>query len=224
MPLKAVLCDLDGTLVDSAEDIRAALNELLAELRLNAVGPDAVGPEEIKGMIGDGVGKLIERALAARGGDPAEAPHLVPRFLALYEPNAARSTRPYPGVPETLRALKARGLRVAVVTNKPETATREILASLDLAALVDVIVGGDTAPERKPHPAPVLLALERLRVTPDDAVMVGDNHHDVAAARAAGVPAIAVTYGYSHVPQGDLGADRLIATFPELLAVLELPA
>ena len=83
MPLKAVLCDLDGTLVDSAEDIRAALNELLAELRLDAVGPDAVGPDEIRGMIGDGVGKLIERALSARGGDPAEAPHLVPRFLAL---------------------------------------------------------------------------------------------------------------------------------------------
>src|SRR5829696_2772695 len=101
MPLKAVLCELDGTLVDSAEDIRAALNELLAELRLggvgpdavgpDAVGPEAVGPDEIRGMIGDGVGKLIERALAARGGDPADASHLVPRFLALYEPNAARS-------------------------------------------------------------------------------------------------------------------------------------
>ena len=219
MPLKAVLCDLDGTLVDSAEDIRAALNGLLAELRL-----DAVGPEEIQGMIGDGVGMLIERALAARGGNPAKAPQLVPRFLALYEPNAARSTRPYPGVPETLRALRSEGLRVAVVTNKPETATREILASLDLAALVDVIVGGDTAPERKPHPAPVLLALERLRVTRADAVMVGDNHHDVAAARAAGVRAIAVTYGYSHVPHAELGADRLIATFPELVEVLELSA
>jgi phosphoglycolate phosphatase len=175
-------------------------------------------------MIGDGVGKLIERALAARGGDPADAPRLTPRFLALYEPNAARSTRPYPGVPETLRALKARGLRTAVVTNKPERATREILASLDLAPLIEVVVGGDTAPERKPHPAPVLLALERLAVAPAEAVMVGDNHHDVSAARAAGVRAIAVTYGYSHVPHAELGAERLIATFPELLAALELPA
>jgi phosphoglycolate phosphatase len=219
MSLKAVLCDLDGTLVDSAEDIRAALNQLLA-----ADGRDPVGAAEIKTMIGDGVGKLIERALAARGGDPADAPGLTPRFLALYEPNAARSTRPYPGVPETLRALKARGLRIAVVTNKPERATREILASLDLAPLIEVVVGGDTAPERKPHPAPVLVALERLAVAPTEAVMVGDNHHDVSAARAAGVRAIAVTYGYSHVPHAELGAERLIATFPELLAALELAA
>jgi phosphoglycolate phosphatase len=219
MSLKAVLCDLDGTLVDSAEDIRGALNELLA-----AEGRDSVDAAEIKTMIGDGVGKLIERALAARGGDPADAPRLTPRFLALYEPNAARSTRPYPGVPETLRALKARGLRIAVVTNKPESATREILASLDLAPLIEAVVGGDTAPERKPHPAPVLLALERLAVAPAEAVMVGDNHHDVSAARAAGVRAIAVTYGYSHVPHAELGAERLIATFPELLAALDLPA
>ena len=134
MSLKAVLCDLDGTLVDSAEDIRCALNELLA-----GCGRDPVGSDEIKAMIGDGVGKLIERALAARGGDPGEAPRLVPRFLALYEPNAARSTRPYPGVRETLQALRSRGLRVAVVTNKPEAATREILASLGQQQLTDVL-------------------------------------------------------------------------------------
>jgi phosphoglycolate phosphatase len=215
MSLKAVLCDLDGTLVDSAEDIRAALNQLMAES-----GRDPVGPAEIKTMIGDGVGKLIERAVAARGGDPADAPGLVPRFLALYEPNAARSTRPYPGVPETLRALKARGLRLAVVTNKPEAATREILGSLGLAALIEVVVAGDTIEQRKPHPAPVLLALHRLGVSPAEAVMVGDNHHDVSAARAAGVRAIAVTYGYSHVPHAELGADRLISSFCELLEAL----
>lgn len=219
LSLKAVLCDLDGTLVDSAEDIRSALNELLAEARREPVGPD-----EIKTMIGDGVAKLIERALAARGGDPGEAPRLIPRFLALYEPNAARSTRPYPGVRETLQALRSRGLRIAVVTNKPDAATREILASLDLAPLVEVVVGGDTAPERKPHPAPVLLALDGLGVAPADAVMVGDNHHDVSAARAAGVRAIAVTYGYSHLPHEELGAERLIATFPELLGALDVPA
>ena len=215
MSLKAVLCDLDGTLVDSAEDIRAALNQLLAE-----EGRTPVGPAEIKTMIGDGVGKLIERAVAARGGDPADAPGLVPQFLALYEPNAARSTRPYPGVPETLRVLKARGLRIAVVTNKPESATRAILEGLDLAPLVEVVVGGDTAAERKPHPAPLLLALDRLGVAPREAVMVGDNHHDVSAARAAGVRAIAVTYGYSHVPHAELGADRLISSFCELLEAL----
>ena len=216
MPLKAVLCDLDGTLVDSAEDIRDALNQLLAELRR-----DPVGADEIKTMIGDGVGKLIERALASRRGYPGDGARLVPRFLALYEPNAARSTRAYPEVPETLRALKARCLGLAVVTNKPEAATRAILASLDLAPLVEVVIGGDTAPERKPHPAPVLLALERLGVVAAEAVMVGDNHHDVSAARAAGVRVIAVSYGYSHVPHAELGADRLIDRFVELLGALE---
>src|SRR4051794_4848016 len=201
MRLKAVLCDLDGTLVDSAEDILVALNALLSELGLRRIDLPA-----IKMMIGDGVTNLLERALAATGGDPALAGALVPRFLAHYEPTAARSTRPYPGVPETLTALKARGLRIAVVTNKLEAVSREILEALALAELVDLLVGGDTLPERKPHPAPVLFALDRLGVAPGEAVMVGDNHHDVTAARAAGVRAIAVTYGYSHVPHAELGA------------------
>jgi phosphoglycolate phosphatase len=215
MPLKVVLCDLDGTLVDSAEDTLTALNALLSELHRRQLGV-----EEVKAMIGDGVGKLLDRALAATQGEPAGSAELVPRFLALYEPSAARATRAYPGVPETLRALKARGLRIAVVTNKPEAATHAILRRLDLAPLIDTVVGGDTLPARKPDPAPVRLALQRLAVAPSEAVMVGDNHHDVRSARAAGVTAIAVTYGYSHVPHPDLGADRLIASFGELLDLL----
>lgn len=212
MPLRAILLDLDGTLVDSAEDLRDALNAVLA-----GEGLRAVGLEECKGMIGDGAGKLVERALRAAGGSPDRQEAALARFLAAYEADPVRRTRPYPGVVETLGRLRERGLRLAVVTNKPEAATRAVLRLLNLSALFDAVVGGDTAERRKPDPAPVRLALARLGVEPGEALMVGDNHHDVAAARAAGVRAVAVTYGYSHVPHPELGADRLIGRFEELL-------
>ena len=216
MAIKAVLFDLDGTLVDSAHDLTHALNRLLAEQGLGALSV-----EEVKGMIGDGAGMLVERGLAAKGGDPAEAPALVPRFLELYEGNAARLTRPYPGVEEMLRALGERGMPLAVVTNKPYAASCEILEALDLVRFFATVVGGDSRPERKPHPAPLLWAAERLGISPGEALMVGDNHHDVSAARAAGMTAVAVTWGYSHVPHEELGADRLISSFDELLPFLE---
>jgi phosphoglycolate phosphatase len=214
--LKAVLLDLDGTLVDSAEDIRAALNRALAERGLRRVGL-----AEVKGMIGDGSLKLVERGLAATGGDPGDLAPAHERFLECYGEAPTALTRPYPEVLDTLRRLREAGLKLAVVTNKPASATRAVLGDLDLADLVDAVVGGDTASHRKPHPAPLLLALERLGVAAGDALMVGDNHHDVTAARAAGLRAYAVTYGYSHKPVEDLGADRLIERFSDLLDVVE---
>jgi len=213
--LKAIIFDLDGTLVDSARDLQDAANSVLAEEGLRSVG---LG--EIKFMIGDGVPTLVERAVSATRGDPARIPALVPRFLEIYGANPSRQTVPYAGVPETLDQLKHWGLRLAVVTNKPAAATAEILSALGLGWLFDVIVGGDTLAQRKPHPAPVLLALEQLGVRPEAAVMVGDNYHDVQAARAAGVRAFAVTYGYSHRPHAELGAERLIETMPDLLRVI----
>lgn len=209
MPLAAVLLDLDGTLVDSAEDLMEALNDLLAREGLRAVDPD-----ETRAMIGDGALKLVERALVRTGGEGARAPDLLPRFLALYEPRASRKTRPFPGVVDTLQGLRERGLRLAVVTNKPEAATHAILEALDLAPLFDAVIGGDTLPERKPRPAPLLEALRRLGT--DAAVMVGDNHHDVQAAHAAGLKAVLVSYGYAHGPPRSLGADLVIDRFTDL--------
>jgi phosphoglycolate phosphatase len=173
-------------------------------------------------MIGDGVPKLVERGLAATGGNPAQTHTLVPRFLEFYEGNAARFTRAYPGAEEILRALSERGLPLAVVTNKPYAASHEILEKLKLAGFFKAVIGGDSLPERKPHPAPLLRAAEQLGAAPSETLMVGDNHHDVSAARAAGMGAIAVTWGYSHVPHGELGADRLISSFSELLPLLSL--
>lgn len=209
--LEAVLLDLDGTLVDSAEDLREALNEVLAEEGLRPVAP-----EEVTAMIGDGVLKLVERGLARTGGPTERAGALLPRFLALYTPRASRKTRPYPDVVETLAALRASGVGLAVVTNKPEAATAEILDALGLARLVDAVVGGDTLAHRKPHPAPVTEALRRLGAEPGRAVMVGDNRHDVESAHAAGLEAVLVSYGYAHGAPHELGADLVVDRFADL--------
>jgi phosphoglycolate phosphatase len=214
--VKAIIFDLDGTLVDSARDLQSATNAVLAEEGLR---PVRLG--EVKSMIGDGVAKLVERAVAATGGDPMRLPILIPRFIAVYEANASRHTVAYAGVPETLERLKDLGLKLALVTNKPAKATVAILDALSLRPFFDAVIGGDSLAERKPHPAPVLLALGQLDVRPEAAIMVGDNYHDVQAAGAAGVRAFAVTYGYSHRPHAELGAERLIETLPDLLPVVE---
>jgi phosphoglycolate phosphatase len=216
MGIKAVLFDLDGTLVDSARDLMEGLNRLLTERGLRTMDLD-----EVKGMIGDGVLKLVERGLAAAEADPSEAQALVPRFLELYEGNAARFTRPYPGAEAVLSRLAEAGLLLGLVTNKPYAATCEILDSLALSRFFGVVVGGDSLPERKPHPAPLLSAAERLGVSPSETLMIGDNHHDVSAARGAGMAVVAVTWGYSHVPHDQLGADRLIESFAALVPWLE---
>ncbi len=213
--LKAVIFDLDGTLVDSVRDLRDAVNNLMAEESLRQFEVD-----EVKSMIGDGAAKLVERAVLAAKGDLARLPELVARFLKIYEANASRHTEAYPGVAETLTGLRSRGLSLAVVTNKPYAATIDILETLGLRGYFDAVIGGDTLPERKPHPAPIIAALKQLDVAPEAALMIGDNYHDVQAAQAAGVRAFAVTYGYSHKPHAELGAERLMDNMSELLPLV----
>jgi phosphoglycolate phosphatase len=216
--VQAIIFDLDGTLVDSAEDLRAALNRLLADLGLRPIEPT-----EIKGMIGDGVLKLLERALVAANGDPQQKDALLPRFLEIYQANPATLTRCFPGVAETLEALRRKGFRMAVVTNKPVFATNKILQALGLAEIFPVVVGGDSVQQRKPHPAPLLEAVRQLKVDVGQALMVGDNIHDVEAAHAAGMRCVAVTYGYHHRPPSEFNADRLIDRFGELLPLVIKP-
>ncbi|MFO7309380.1 MAG: phosphoglycolate phosphatase [Pseudomonadota bacterium] len=217
MTPKAILFDLDGTLVDSVRDLTDVLNIFLAE-----EGLPQVSLEKVKSMIGDGAAKLVERALVATGGDLGRLSAHVGRFLAIYEAGASRHTVPYPGVREALEELSRRGLKLAVVTNKPYAATMDILAALDLTGFFGAVVGGDSLPERKPHPAPLLAALSQLAVPPEAAIMVGDNYHDVEAAHAAGVRAFAVTYGYSHRPHHELGAERLLDNMAELPALIDV--
>jgi phosphoglycolate phosphatase len=214
--LRAILFDLDGTLVDSVRDLQDAVNVVLAEEGLRAIDVD-----ETKSMVGDGAAKLVERAVAAVGGDQERLPILVERFLAGYEASASRYTEPYPSVQDALKELAELGLPLAVVTNKPYRATIQILENLGMHTFFRAIIGGDTLPERKPHPAPILMALEHLGVEPEAALMVGDNYHDVQAARAAGVSAFVVTYGYSHKPHAELEADRLLTSMSELVPIVK---
>ncbi|MCC7274236.1 MAG: phosphoglycolate phosphatase [Alphaproteobacteria bacterium] len=214
----AIVFDFDGTLVDSAADLRTALNRTLAEAGLEPVAGDAV-----RRMIGDGAAKLVERGFAARA-MPLAAPELerwTRRFLEIYEPISADQTAPYPGVVATLEMLAARGHRLGLCTNKPERATRLMLQRLGLDRLLGAVVGGDTLAVRKPRPEPLLAALAGLGIAAASAVMVGDNEHDVATAHAAGVPIVVVAYGYSRTPLDELGADARIAAFAELPSALD---
>ncbi len=203
-----LLLDLDGTLVHSVPDLAAAMNRLMA-----ARGLAPFADDEIAGMVGDGVAKLVERACAARGrGSDAET---VAAFSADYTQHAADRTRPYPGVVEALRALSAEGWHLAVCTNKPEAAARTLLAALGLAECFAAIGGGDSFPVRKPDPRHLLATLRAAGGDPSRAVMAGDHANDVAAARGAGVPCIFAAWGYG-VPAMAVGAAAVAQNFTEM--------
>lgn len=212
--VEAVLFDLDGTLVDSALDIACSLNVFLAEIARPPLPLEAV-----KGMIGEGAATLIARALAATGDvpSPEAVQALTTRFLALYEAAAANLTTAYPGVAAALGQLKGAGLRLGLCTNKPERATRLLLAALALEPLFAVIVGGDTLEGvLKPDPRPLQHALNGLGATADRAVMVGDSLIDVKSARAAGMRVLVRRGGYARGPAEALGADGIFDAFSDL--------
>jgi phosphoglycolate phosphatase len=217
MTQQALLFDLDGTLVDSVPDLAAAVNGVLAEL-----GRPPLGLPQVTSMVGDGTSALVERALAASGaGDtPLRAAH--DRFLALYEADPTRLTRPYPGVPAVLEELAAAGWRLGVCTNKPERATRAVLAGLDLERFFAVVLGGDSGPTRKPDPGPLRAALGRLGSEPGNAAMIGDHRNDVAAAQAAAMPVAFARYGYGAATLAGLTPDAVIDRFAELPQALRL--
>jgi phosphoglycolate phosphatase len=206
----AVVFDLDGTLLDTAPDLCGALNELLAEHGRPTIPLDHLGP-----LIGDGAAKMVERGFAASGDVPADFTGLVRRFVEIYSGRIAAETRPFPGVITCLDRLRAAGLRLAVCTNKTTSLTESLLAALDLARYFPVVVGGD-GPARKPDPRHLLAVTDRLGVAPGAALMVGDSINDVAAAKAAGIKVVAVTFGYTTTPAAELGADAVIDSFDEL--------
>ncbi len=219
MKRNALVFDLDGTLVDSLPDLAAALAVTLRE-----IGVPALPDEAVRGMIGDGTTALVARALAASALPPTLLNERLARFLTLYEAAPAARSRPYPGVVETLRALREEDRHLAICTNKPQRATLAVLRGLALDGFFAAIVGGDVLAVKKPDPAHLVAALEALGATAGEAIMIGDNEHDVAMAKAAGVPVILVRYGYHRVPLATLAADRQIDDFdalPRAIAQLE---
>lgn len=214
----ALLFDFDGTLIDSAPEIAEALNLLLTEQ-----GRPSLTLAQVQGLIGDGAPRLVEQAMAVTGAalPAAELAPLTARYLELYAAIPVTPACVYPGVVETLTRLKAAGHRLALCTNKPGAISVEVLEQVGLGGLFEQVVGGDTAPRRKPWPDPLFWALDRMGLSPKQAVMVGDNANDVAAGHAAGMPVVAVAYGYPRMALADLGADLIIDRFADLPAALE---
>lgn len=215
---KAILFDLDGTLVDSAPDIAAAVNELLAGRKLPPLTVD-----QVKLMIGNGVKKLVERAFAASGMPllGAALDEANRDMAPIYRRHLIQLSRLMPGVMEAVTHFHLAGVALGVATNKTQLAARETLLHFGLTERLGVIVGGDAVSHLKPAPDALLLALDRLHVEAHDALMVGDSVSDVGAARAAGMPVILVRGGYSQVPVEELGADLVCDTMLDLASAIE---
>lgn len=218
----AIGFDLDGTLLDTFRDLGTAVNHALVQ-----GGLAAVSLETSKDLIGGGAKIMLARAVEAQGGLPDdEFKRFYKAMLAYYEAHNAVHTVPYPGVREALAELAARGVRMAVVTNKFEGFARSILTQLDLIGAFDTVIGGDSMGKgadgqflAKPHPAPVIAA--RAATGGGRFAFVGDSSYDIRAAKAAGVPVIAAAYGYCDASPQDLGADGVIDSFAELIPALE---
>jgi phosphoglycolate phosphatase len=200
--------DLDGTLVDSRQDLANSVNAMLAELDRPAL-PSAVVAE----MVGEGAGVLVKRALAARGVDPARTSGALQRFLVLYEERLLDYTREYEGITAALQTLQC-GNRLAVLTNKPGHASRRILEGLGLARFFADVVGGDSAHPRKPDPAALLHLASRFGAGSEDRWMIGDSRIDLETARNAGARACLVRYGFGfRFEESDL-AGAVVADTP----------
>ncbi len=215
-----IVFDLDGTLVDTAPDLIGALN-----FTLTAHGLPAVPYDEARAMIGGGARTLIERALAADGRDcmPADVDRLYIPFVAHYGEHIADRSRLFPDVESVLDSLADDGHRLAVCTNKLERLSRKLLEQLNIADRFAAICGQDTFGVQKPDPQMFRATVTRAGGNPERAIMVGDSITDIRTARAANVPIVAVSFGYTDVPIADLRPDRIISSFAELpAAVLHL--
>ena len=216
--IKAVLIDLDGTLLDTVPDLADAANAMLAEL-----GRLTLPADTIRDFVGKGIPNLVGRCLGYRGESGApDAVAALAVFKHHYAAVNGRKTRIYPGVLEGLRAMRGAGLKTACVTNKAAAFTEQLLAATGLAALLDMTVSGDTLAEKKPHPLPFLHICERFGIAPAEALVIGDSRNDVAGARAAGCPVFCVPYGYSEGEDvRDLGADAIVGTLEEAVRRLQ---
>jgi phosphoglycolate phosphatase len=205
--IDAVLFDLDGTLLDTAPDMAAALNRLLVEQELCQVPF-----EDLRPVVSHGSRGLITAGFGADI-DPDRLAELTERFLALYAEALAVDTVLFGGVPELLEAIEKRGLRWGIVTNKPKWLTDSVLEQLGLFASAGCVVSGDSLPQRKPHPAPLQHAAALLGTTPENCIYVGDAERDIEAGRAAGMLTLVASYGYIHADESpeDWRADGLLA-------------
>jgi phosphoglycolate phosphatase len=216
--LRLIVFDLDGTLIDSRQDLADSANALIAERGGSPLPVDAV-----TAMVGEGAALLVRRALAAAG-LPTDADTALPRFLELYDERLLANTRPYPGTVKALDTI-AGSATLAVLTNKPQRPTETILAGLDLDAYFEHVIGGDTAFGRKPDPAGLRHLMTIAGSSPEETILVGDSAIDLRTARAARVRVCLVTYGFGFpMAAAELSRDEQLAGTPgELAALLGSP-
>jgi phosphoglycolate phosphatase len=209
----AIAFDLDGTLVDTAQDLIGTLNWLLAE-----EGHPPLPLAEARPFIGRGARWMIERGFQAAKAPlaPAEVQPRFERFIDRYQGHIADESRPFPGCVEALEALKAQGAKLCVCTNKMTGLSTALLNALDMMRLFDAVIGSDSTPAIKPDPRHLETAISAVGGSMSRAIMVGDAATDAGAARAAKVPLILVSFGYTETPAVELGADILIDHFDEL--------
>ncbi|ALP54603.1 phosphoglycolate phosphatase [Candidatus Tenderia electrophaga] len=217
---KLVLIDLDGTLVDSVPDLAYCVDEMM-----KALGRAPWGEETVRGWVGNGVDRLVMRALTNTlwddpEDDEFEAAH--PIFMKLYAENTSGRSCLYAGVVEGIDYLKGEGLKVGCVTNKAAAFTVPLLKAMGIYEKFDIVVSGDTTPKKKPDPMPLLHAANQLGVKAENCLMVGDSMHDVEAARNAGFQVVCVPYGYNHgVDIREAGPDAVIDSLAELKNLLK---
>lgn len=219
MTLKAtvqVIFDLDGTLIDSAPDLAHAVNRML-----EGYGRGPLPLSQVRVMVGDGAGMLIERALTASGLPGTLHGEALRSFLNFYAQDPVSHTLVYPGAVETLQQLASRGLTLALCTNKPEGPTHEVLQQLQLAQFFPQVVGGDSFAFRKPDPRMLFALLEPAGTPPERAVLVGDSEVDAATAHNAKVPFILMSHGYHRTPVEEISSH---AVLDELRGLLDLLA
>jgi phosphoglycolate phosphatase len=219
---RLVMFDLDGTLVDSVPDLAAAVDKTLL-----ALGRAPAGVERVRDWIGNGARVLVRRALAGclqhEQIAEAQAEQALALFMAAYAENH-ELTRVYPGVLESLGWLREQGIELAIITNKPERFVAPLLDEKGLGGYFRWIIGGDTLPQQKPDPAALLHVLQLARVEAQQALFIGDSRNDVLAAKAAGVPCVALSYGYNHGrPIAEEGPARVLDDLRQLLASVQAP-
>jgi phosphoglycolate phosphatase len=215
--LSAVVFDLDGTLIDSVPDLVATLNRLLAD-----EGRRLISLDEGRQMIGEGARALVERGFIATGDEvgPAALDDLTHRYVAIYRAEPVVETIIFPGVVQVLKLLADSGVAMGVCTNKPDEMSRLVLEALGLADYFGAVIGGDALPVRKPDGGHLNAVVARLAAKAESTIYVGDSITDAQTAHNAGIPFIAVTYGYSRVTPEDFKAAYLIDSFAALPAAL----
>ena len=215
---EAVIYDLDGTLIDSAKDMQVAVSRVLADHGLPAVTED-----DLRNYMGQGSKVTMGKAFAKFGKtlDDETLSAVTREFVRYYEADPVGHTVAFEGVAAVVARFAGLGLKQGVCTNKFERPSRMILEHLRLMPPIAAVAGADTFPVRKPDPRHILMLIERMGSSPDRAVMVGDSVHDVAAAHAAGLPAVLVSWGYTETPASELGAEAVIERFDALPQALE---